>query len=246
LCLLLLFFDISDITCNVIDTNVTNRFHLNNANDEEKNVEKLGSEGILNRKTIIFTARINDIIKMKSIGDVGVDDITCDVAYVHISFFRVRISCIFFSLSSVRLLTKEPSSLRVCSRSNIAGKHHKSSKLFKAHSTMSLEDYKELPTVVQTLNYHCVDHDEKFDSFCPVHNRPCCIRCAPLSSVRLLTKEPSSLRVCSRSNIAGADLTFGIKSFIGAIPEHSLCEVRAHLIQHGRLWTGQNESSFSS
>jgi hypothetical protein len=43
---------------------------------------------------------------------------------------------------------------------------------------MSLEDYKKLPTVFQTLNYHCVDHDEKFDSFCPVHNRPCCIRCA--------------------------------------------------------------------
>ena len=56
-------------------------------------------------------------------------------------------------------------------------KHHKSSKLFNAHSTMSLEDYKELPTVVQTLNYHCADHDEKFDSFCPVHNSPCCIRC---------------------------------------------------------------------
>ena len=57
-------------------------------------------------------------------------------------------------------------------------KHHTSSKLFKAHSTMSLEDYKELPTVVQTLNYHCADHDEQFDSFCPVHNCPCCIRCA--------------------------------------------------------------------
>jgi hypothetical protein len=41
--------------------------------------------------------------------------------FLHISFFRVRISCIFFSLSSVSLLTKEPSSLRVCSRSNIAG-----------------------------------------------------------------------------------------------------------------------------
>jgi hypothetical protein len=43
---------------------------------------------------------------------------------------------------------------------------------------MSLEDYNELPVVVQTLNYHCADHDEKFDSFCPVHNRPCCIRCS--------------------------------------------------------------------
>jgi hypothetical protein len=56
-------------------------------------------------------------------------------------------------------------------------KQHKSSKLFKNHSTISLEDYNELPTVVQTLSYHCEDHDEKFDSFCPVHNRPCCIRC---------------------------------------------------------------------
>jgi hypothetical protein len=56
-------------------------------------------------------------------------------------------------------------------------KHHKSSKSSTNHSTMSLEDYRELPTVVQTLNYHCEDHDEKLDLFCPVHNRPCCIRC---------------------------------------------------------------------
>ena len=56
-------------------------------------------------------------------------------------------------------------------------KHHKSSKLSRNHSTMSLENYKELPSVVQTLNYHCEDHDEKLDLFCPVHNRPCCIRC---------------------------------------------------------------------
>jgi hypothetical protein len=45
----------------------------------------------------------------------------------------------------------------------------------------------------------------------------------------LLTKESSSLRICSRSNIAGDDLTFGVKSFIGATPEHFLCEVREHL-----------------
>ena len=56
-------------------------------------------------------------------------------------------------------------------------KHHQSSKSSTHHSTISLEDYKELPTVVQTLNYHCEDHNEKLDSFCPVHNRPCCIRC---------------------------------------------------------------------
>jgi hypothetical protein len=37
-----------------------------------------------------------------------------------------------------------------------------------------------------------------------------------LSSVVLLTKELSSLRVCSRSNIAGDDLTFEIKYVIGA------------------------------
>ena len=55
--------------------------------------------------------------------------------------------------------------------------HHKSSKLSRSHSTMSLEDYKELPTVVQTMNYHCSDHDGKLDLFCLVHNRPCCIRC---------------------------------------------------------------------
>jgi hypothetical protein len=47
-------------------------------------------------------------------------------------------------LLPVSLLTKELSSLRVCSRSIIAGvKHHKSSKLFKNHSTISLKHYKE-------------------------------------------------------------------------------------------------------
>jgi hypothetical protein len=55
---------------------------ISKANDEEKKVEKLGSEGKFNRKTITFTARTDDIIKMKSIGDVGVDDIKSDVAYV--------------------------------------------------------------------------------------------------------------------------------------------------------------------
>jgi hypothetical protein len=55
---------------------------ISKANDEENNIEKLGSEGKFNRKTIIFTARTGDIIKMKSIGDVGVDDIKSDVAYV--------------------------------------------------------------------------------------------------------------------------------------------------------------------
>ena len=58
-------------------------FHLiSKANDEEKKVEKLRSEGNFNRKTIIFTTRTEDIIKMKSIGEVGVDDINSDVAYV--------------------------------------------------------------------------------------------------------------------------------------------------------------------
>jgi sugar lactone lactonase YvrE/archaellum component FlaC len=55
---------------------------ISKANDEENNVEKLSSEDKFNRKTIIFNARIDEIIKMKSIGDVGIDDIKCDVAYV--------------------------------------------------------------------------------------------------------------------------------------------------------------------
>ena len=55
---------------------------ISKANDEEKKVEKLGSEGKFNRKSMIYTSRTDDIIKMKSIGDVGVDDIKSDVAYV--------------------------------------------------------------------------------------------------------------------------------------------------------------------
>jgi hypothetical protein len=55
---------------------------ISKANDGEKNVEKLYSEGKLNRKIIIVTVRIDVIIKMKSIGDVGVIDFKSDVAYV--------------------------------------------------------------------------------------------------------------------------------------------------------------------
>jgi hypothetical protein len=72
--------------------------------------------------------------------------------------------------------------------------------------------------------------DERFCSFCdpsPIKAMSWCLECNDffLSSVILLTKEWSSLRVCSRSNIAGDDLTFEIKSAIGATPEHSLCAV---------------------
>jgi hypothetical protein len=35
-------------------------------------------------------------------------------------------------------------------------KQHKSSKVFKNHSAMSLEDYKELPTVVQAMRYQAI------------------------------------------------------------------------------------------
>ena len=52
---------------------------VSKANDEENNVEKLGSEDKFNRKSIIFTARIDEIIK---IGDVCVDDVKSDVVYV--------------------------------------------------------------------------------------------------------------------------------------------------------------------
>jgi hypothetical protein len=55
---------------------------ISKATYEEKNVEKLGSESKLNRKSIIFTARVDAIIKMKSIGDVGVDDIKSDITIV--------------------------------------------------------------------------------------------------------------------------------------------------------------------
>ena len=60
-----------------------------------------------------------------------------------------------------------------------------------------------------------------------------------LLSVSRLTKEPCYLGVCSRSNIDDYDLTCEKQSVIEATPEHSLCAVRTHVIQHGRLCTGQ-------
>ena len=55
---------------------------------EEKNVENLGSEGKLNRKSIIFTTRIDDIIKTKYIDDVGVDNIKSGVVSLKLKKMR--------------------------------------------------------------------------------------------------------------------------------------------------------------
>jgi hypothetical protein len=49
---------------------------------KQKRWKNYAAMGKFNRKTIIFTTRTEDIIKMKSIGEVGVDDIKSDVAYV--------------------------------------------------------------------------------------------------------------------------------------------------------------------
>ena len=56
-------------------------------------------------------------------------------------------------------------------------KHHKSFKLFRNHLTTALEEYRALPTFVQAMKHHCEDHDEPHHMYCPVDNRPCCIRC---------------------------------------------------------------------
>ncbi|XP_063404313.1 uncharacterized protein LOC134687786 [Mytilus trossulus] len=55
--------------------------------------------------------------------------------------------------------------------------HHAVSKSSKSHETVSISEYKKLPTKVLEIAQTCKLHNEKFELFCKKHDCPCCKKC---------------------------------------------------------------------
>ncbi|CAG2222236.1 unnamed protein product [Mytilus edulis] len=55
--------------------------------------------------------------------------------------------------------------------------HHAVSKGTKSHETVSIAEYKNLPTEVLQISQTCKLHNEKYELFCTKHDCPCCKKC---------------------------------------------------------------------
>ncbi|VDI28812.1 Hypothetical predicted protein [Mytilus galloprovincialis] len=58
-------------------------------------------------------------------------------------------------------------------------KHHAVSKASRKHSTLPITEYtcSKLPTVILEITHTCSKHNEKYQTYCKKHDRPCCHRC---------------------------------------------------------------------
>ena len=55
--------------------------------------------------------------------------------------------------------------------------YHSSVKLLRGHTTISISEYRQLPSHVLDIKEHCNEHQEKFNLFCKEHERACCGIC---------------------------------------------------------------------
>ncbi|CAC5408741.1 unnamed protein product [Mytilus coruscus] len=55
--------------------------------------------------------------------------------------------------------------------------HHAVSKASRSHETVSIAEYKKLPTEVLQIAQTCKLHNEKYELFCRKHDCPCCKKC---------------------------------------------------------------------
>ncbi|CAG2203488.1 unnamed protein product [Mytilus edulis] len=85
-------------------------------------------------------------------------------------------------------------------------KHHKKSRMSKAHNTMSTKDYHNLPKFMQEISSQCRDHKKKYELYCSFHACPCCVTCItdkhkkcqemkPLSDILKQVKSSASVQL---------------------------------------------------
>ncbi|XP_071148749.1 tripartite motif-containing protein 2-like [Mytilus edulis] len=85
-------------------------------------------------------------------------------------------------------------------------KHHKKSRISKAHNTMSTKDYHNLPKFMQEISSQCRDHKKKYELYCSFHACPCCVTCItdkhkkcqemkPLSDILKQVKSSASVQL---------------------------------------------------
>ncbi|CAC5413866.1 unnamed protein product [Mytilus coruscus] len=56
-------------------------------------------------------------------------------------------------------------------------RHHSRIKASKRHQTITLDEYKKLPSFIVDIKSRCEKHDEKYDFYCKFHGDPCCVKC---------------------------------------------------------------------
>lgn len=56
-------------------------------------------------------------------------------------------------------------------------KHHRKSRLYNCHNTMSTEDYHKLPAFMKDISSQCKFHNKEIELYCSVHTCPCCVQC---------------------------------------------------------------------
>ncbi|CAG2252224.1 unnamed protein product [Mytilus edulis] len=56
-------------------------------------------------------------------------------------------------------------------------KHHRSSRGTKHHEITSMNDYKQLPPIIASINQYCPEHDKKYQLYCSQHEQLCCPLC---------------------------------------------------------------------
>lgn len=88
-------------------------------------------------------------------------------------------------------------------------KVHRSTKMTKDHKMISILDYQTIKYV--SVNQTCVDHDKRYDLYCPIHDKPLCIECIDSHKVcsRLVSLDKVSAN--SKQSIAFVDLDDTIK-----------------------------------
>ncbi|XP_071180377.1 uncharacterized protein [Mytilus edulis] len=55
--------------------------------------------------------------------------------------------------------------------------HHSLSKGTRNHNTITIKEYKTLPSEVLKITQYCSTHNDKFIMYCRKHERPCCRKC---------------------------------------------------------------------
>ncbi|CAC5397633.1 unnamed protein product [Mytilus coruscus] len=56
-------------------------------------------------------------------------------------------------------------------------KHHSASKGTRANGVISVDNYKQLPTLIANISQHCSHHGRKFQNYCLQHESLCCPLC---------------------------------------------------------------------
>ncbi|CAG2192551.1 unnamed protein product [Mytilus edulis] len=56
-------------------------------------------------------------------------------------------------------------------------KHHRASRGTKHHEVTSMNDYKQIPHTIASINQYCPEHDKKYQHYCSLHEKLCCPPC---------------------------------------------------------------------